>query len=70
MNSPAVEALLQKRDEVVAEKTRVNEKFDQEISELETAIETLSGKKVWEMPRETRYDDESPDYIKQSFEET
>jgi len=64
MNNSAVEALNQKRDELVAEQMRVYQTFQKEITEIETAIETLAGKKVWEMPRSEWFDDESPNYIK------
>jgi len=45
------------------------ERLNSEISELEKAIEELSGKKVWEIESVVIYDDESPDYIKSSIED-
>lgn len=65
----AVDSLVLKRAELVGEQSRMNEHFNNQISEIETAIETLSGKKVWETPISEIYDDESPNYIKSSQEE-
>lgn len=68
-NILAVEALLLKRQQLLDERTKAVSRFDQEISSLDTALEILSGKKVWELKAETLYDDERPDYIKASEEE-
>lgn len=68
-NNSAVQALIQKRDEIKAEQIRVNAQFDADILQIETAIETLAGKKVWELPTTERFDDENPNYIRQSVEE-
>lgn len=69
MNNNALEILLKERDKLVFERDAALTRFNGEIQELETAIERLSGKKVWEMPRETLYDDQHPDYIKASIED-
>lgn len=61
--------LISKREQLVIEKQAAIVRFNGEISEIESAIEQLSGKKVWEFTRETQYDDEHPDYIKASPEE-
>ena len=68
-SNTAIEALIKKRDEIKAEQIRVNAKFDANILQIETAIETLTGKRVWELPPTERFDDENPDYIRQSIEE-
>lgn len=64
-----IEHLCKKRLELIAERNAINNRFEGEISEIETAIETLSGKKVWEVVKEERFDDENPDYIKSSIED-
>jgi hypothetical protein len=58
----AVEALITERDNMLSQ-------FNEDIAKLESAIEQISGKKVWEIVTETRYDDENPHYIKGSQEE-
>jgi hypothetical protein len=69
MSNNAVETLLKERDKLVIARDEAASRFAGEIQEIETAIEKLSGKRVWEFPRETRYDDEHPDYIKASIED-
>lgn len=69
MNNNATDVLLKALDRVKSEKDAAIARFNSAIQELETAIERLSGKKVWEMAPETRFDDEHPDYIRQSAEE-
>lgn len=65
----AVEALLAKKQELIDEKQKAIEKFDAEITDLDIAIETLGGDRFMSIPAESRYDDESPNYIKSSQEE-
>ena len=69
MRNNAVEALLKERDKLVIARDEAAARFNDEIMGLETAIEKLSGKKVWEAAREIVYDDEHPDYIKASIED-
>ena len=69
MNNPAIEALLQKRQKIIAEKVAINKQLDFNINGIENAIEQLSGKKVWEVESETVFDDENPNYIKSSIED-
>lgn len=69
MSNNAIETLLKERDKLVMARDEAVARFYAEIHEIETAIEKLSGKRVWEFPREIRYDDEHPDYIKGSIEE-
>lgn len=69
MSKNAIDILLKERDRMVLDRDAAIARFNGNIQEVETAIERLSGKKVWEMPRETLYDDEHPDYIRQSAEE-
>lgn len=65
----AIEALIAKKQELINERVKMNEKFDKEITDLDIAIETLYGDKFPDVPAEDRFDDESPDYIKSSLEE-
>jgi len=69
MNNPAIEALLQKRQKIIAEKVAINKQLDFNINGIENAIEQLSGKRVWEVESETIFDDENPNYIKSSIED-
>lgn len=69
MENLAVQSLLIKRDEILAEKAKITEQFDKQLSYLETAINQLSGKKAWEIDRSEYFDDTHPNYIKGSFEE-
>lgn len=67
--SVGLEALMTKRNELVSEKNKMNEELDKQIQEMESCIELLSGKTVWEIEAATVYDDENPNYIKSSLEE-
>lgn len=67
--SLSIETLLNERQKLIDERNRVTHQFNEQISQLDTSIELLSGKTVWETVAETKYDDESPNYIKPSYEE-
>lgn len=69
MNNNATQLLLKERDKLISERDAAISRLNGEIQGFETAIERLAGKKVWEISRETIYDDEHPDYIKGSQEE-
>ena len=68
-NSYSIEALVTKREQLVSERDSMLEQFNNEIREMESSIELLSGKKVWEVLSETSFDDTHPSYIKSSQEE-
>ena len=68
-NQTAVETLHKKRTELIADRNAYLLAINHEISSIESAIESLSGLKVWETEPETIYDDENPNYIKSSQEE-
>ena len=69
-NEAAIAVLLQKREQVIEERKQLLSKLDNEINELELAIERLSGKLIfWDLTTEELYDDLSPNYIKSSQEE-
>jgi len=65
----AIEALITQREKLISERDNMLVKFNNDIQEVESSIELLSGKKVWDIISETRFDDESPNYIKSSEEE-
>ncbi len=69
MVNPAVDTLVLKRAELVGEQARMNEKFNAEIEQLESAIILIAEGRVWETPILEKYEDENPNYIKQSLEE-
>ena len=69
MNNPAIEALLLKRNDLIGKRDAEYALATQEIKAIEVGIEQLSGKKVWEVEEEMKYDDESPNYIKGSIED-
>lgn len=68
-NNFAVTELLKQRQRLVDEQTKMAERYQFEISEMERAIQLLTGNKEWETNSETLYDDNHPDYIKASAEE-
>ena len=63
------DVLLAKRSDLLAEKQAANEIFDKQIQEIESCIELLEGKKVWQVEKELRYEDENPNHIRSSAEE-
>jgi len=67
--SLALKALLEKREQLLAEKSKMLELLNTEISELEDAIEKLSGQQLVQKVSEVPYDDETPNYIRSSQEE-
>lgn len=69
MNNLSVELLLKQRDILLGRKAEMLDQINQEIADIEAGIETLSGKKVWQMQSPVLYDDQNPSYIKASLEE-
>jgi hypothetical protein len=68
-NELAIETLQHKRQQLLLEKETFLSRINAEINSIESSIESLSGKKVWETEPAMVYDDENPDYIRQSLEE-
>lgn len=68
MNTLAIQALLEKRQNLVNERDFTIDRLNTEIGSIETAIEQLSGKKVWETENGEAFDDEHKDYIRSSIE--
>ena len=59
MSQRAIETLMRDRAKLILQKHEIQI----EIFGIEAAIETISGKKVWENERELLYDGENRDYI-------
>jgi len=68
-NNLAVDTLIKKREELLIAKAATINKLNAEIREVNAAIEALSGMNVFEAQNLSLYDDEHPDYIKQSIED-
>lgn len=64
-----IDTLVKKREQLILERDKMYQQFSEQISEIEAALETYGGKKVWEIGSNALYDDENPEYIKQSIEE-
>ena len=64
MSNLAVELLIDQRVKLLQEQHEMNEKFREKIGHLNAAIKQLRGLSETEPIPETKYDDESPDYIK------
>jgi hypothetical protein len=69
MSNLALEALELKKKQLVDEQSKMNERFDNEIREINVAIDTLCGAMVQNYDSSLKYDDENPDYIRSSQEE-
>ena len=64
-----IETLIKKRESLIFERDKMIDLANKAISEIESALEQLSGKKVWEIASSELYDDENPNYITSSQEE-
>ncbi len=65
----ALEILFIRKKQLEIEREQAYIKLSEEISEIHTAIEKLSGKSVWEVEAMLIYDDQTPDYIRGSIED-
>ena len=68
-HNDAIEVLFKEKNKLEIERDFHIDRLNKLISDLETSIEVLSGKKVWEVENAVKFDDENPDYIKSSKEE-
>lgn len=68
-HNESIEVLFKEKLKLEMERNAMLEKFNEQIRGIEVSIELLSGKKVWEIEEEAKYDDESPNYIKGSIED-
>ena len=66
--SIGIKALVKERNALLSQKVEFLVEINKQISEMESCIELLSGKKVWDIQQEEWFDDELPDYIKGSIE--
>lgn len=55
--------LVEKRTALFNEQMAAYNQYEDQIKELDSCIELLSGKKYKEIIEESRYDDENPTYI-------
>ena len=67
--SISIGTLVEKRESLVSERDAMLVDFNNQIAEMESCIELLSGKPYTEYMADFRFDDESPNYIKSSQEE-
>lgn len=63
-NQVVIETLVNKREQLLADQKRVHYEYQQQIDELEDALDTLAGKKVWRTVATEVYDDESPNALR------
>jgi len=68
-HNESIEVLFKEKLKLEMERDAMLEKFNEQIKGIEVSIELLSGKKVWEVAEEVKYDDENPSYIKGSIED-
>lgn len=69
IQSLGINALVEKRSVLVAERDNMLTEFNNQIKELESCIELLSGKDYQDFAQDYRFDDDSPNYIRSSAEE-
>ena len=64
-NQVVIDTLIKKRDQLIVQRDEAWSKFKEQIDEIEDALDTLAGKQVWRTQFNlVAYDDENPDYIK------
>lgn len=68
-NQIVIDTLLVKLQQLVAERDALIHRYNSEIEALEAAIAEYGGEKYKDAKNITLYDDENPNYIKQSPEE-
>ena len=68
-NQVVIDTLIKKRDQLMAERDAATRRYNEQIGEIEEALDRLAGKEVWRISDPAVYDDENPDYIRQSQEE-
>ena len=64
----AIDILLKERFRLKHEKAALIAEFNAKISEIETSIERIEGKEVWDYGELVIFDDENSDCIKGSIE--
>lgn len=68
-NNIAVDLLLKERQRIKDELLKMKTVLGKQIRHIETAIEKIEGKQVWEYEPADQFDDTNPDYIKGSIED-
>ncbi len=68
-HNDSIAVLFSEKLKLEVERDAMLERLNSQIKGIEASIEVLSGKKVWEVAAETKFDDENPDYIKGSIED-
>jgi len=63
-NQVVIETLMSKREQLLADQKRVHYEYQQQIDEIEDALDTLAGKKVWRTSAVDVYDDASPNALR------
>lgn len=62
-NQVVITTLIEKRDLLLAAQKKIHAEYQKSIDEIEDALDTLAGKKVWRTNAVEPYDDESPSAI-------
>lgn len=63
-NQIVIGTLIDKREQLLEAQKRIHYEYQQQIDEIEDALDTLAGKKVWRTTATEIYDDIAPGYIK------
>ncbi len=63
-NQVVISTLIDKRETLLATQAKVHAEYQEQIDELEDALDKLAGKTVWRKVNTAVYSDESPDYIR------
>jgi hypothetical protein len=63
-NHVVISTLINKREQLLATQQKVHAEYQEQIDELEDALDNLAGKTVWRKVNTVAYNDESPDYIR------
>lgn len=62
-NKIVIETLTTKREQLLADQKRIHYEYQQQIDEIEDALDQLAGKSVWRAEKTELYDDVSSTYI-------
>lgn len=63
-NQIVIETLTVKRDFLIGKRDELIAQYNSQIAEIEDALDVLAGKKVWRTENQELYDDQNPDYIR------
>ena len=65
-NQIVIETLIAKLKTLKADQSNVWQKYEEQINEIEDALDQLAGKSVWRPEKKELYNDLDPNYICQS----